>query len=112
LQFRQEPWLKKYIDLSTEYREKATNDFGKKFFKLKSVFGKTMENVRRRWTVKLVTQWDGLSGAEALIARPNFHSCTIFDENLVAVELGCTDLLLNKPIYAGFCVRHLKDARV
>jgi len=114
LQFRQEPWLKKYIDLNTEYRKKATNDFGKNFFKLmnNSVFGKTMENVRRRRPVKLVTEWDGRSGAEALIARPNFHSCTIFDTNLVALELGCTDLLLNKPIYAGFCVLNISKTLV
>ena len=77
-----------------------------------SVFGKTMENVRRRRPVKLVTEWDGRSGAEALIARPNFHSCTIFDTNLVALELGCTDLLLNKPIYAGFCVLNISKTLV
>ena len=114
LQFRQEPWLKMYIDFNIEYRKKTTNDLGKHFFKLmiNSVFGKTMENVRRRRTVKLVAQWDGRTEAEALIARPNFHSCTIFDEDLVAIELGCTDLLLNKPLYAGFCVLDISKTLV
>ena len=46
-----------------------------------------MENVRKRVDVKLVKKWLGRYGAEMLIAKPNFKNCSIFDENLIAVEL-------------------------
>ena len=57
LEFRQEKWLAPYIEQNTKMRQKATSDFEKGFFKLmnNSFYGKTMENVRLRRDVKLVT---------------------------------------------------------
>ena len=45
--------MKIYIDFNTE---NATNSFEKNFFKLmiNSVYGKTMENLRKRINVRLV----------------------------------------------------------
>ncbi|XP_043263922.1 uncharacterized protein LOC122404280 [Colletes gigas] len=106
LQFAQSPWLRDYIELNTRFRTSATNDFEKNLYKLmnNAVFGKTMENVRNHVDVKLVTHWEGRYGAEAMIAKPNFHSRSVFSENLVAVELRKLEVKFNKPIYVGMCI--------
>ena len=58
LKFKQSDWMKKYIDFNTEKRMKAANDFEKDFFRLmiNSVYGKTMENIRKRINMRLVNK--------------------------------------------------------
>ena len=103
IKFREEPWMRSYIELNTDLRTKGKNDFEKDFFKLmnNSVFGKTMENIRNRVDVKLVNK---RGVAEKLSAKPNFEHLTIFDENLVAVHMKRTKLKFNKPVYCGMAI--------
>ena len=91
------------IDLNTGLRAKATNTFEKYFFKLMntSVFGKTMENIRNRVDIKLITNE---KEAKELISKPNFYHRTIFTENLIAVHMKKTKVYYNKPIYLGMCI--------
>ena len=91
-------WLKPYIDLNTDLRAKATNDFEKDFFKLmnNSVFGKTMENIRNRVDIRLVTRE---SQAKKLTCKPNYQHHTIFSKNLAAVHMKKVKLYFNKPVY-------------
>lgn len=106
LQFKQSAWMKPYIDLNTRLRQGAKNEFEKNLFKLfnNAVYGKNMENVRLRRDIRIVNKWDGRYSAEALISKPNFKCSTIFNENLVAVELFKNEIIFDKPIYVGMCV--------
>ena len=106
LEFDQSPWLKQYIDYNTEKRKNAKNDFEKDFFKLmnNSVFGKTMENIRKRVDVRLVTDEKKLL---KLTSKPTYISSKIFNENLVAVHKIKETLTLNRPAYVGMCILDL-----
>ena len=106
LTFNQSPWLKKYIDFNTQKRTEAKNSFEKDFFKLmnNSVFGKTMENLRKREDIKLVVDEEKLL---KWTSKPSFISSKIFDENLVAVHKIKTTLILNRPAYVGMCILDL-----
>ena len=106
LEFKQKPWMKKYIDFNTEMRKMAKNSFEKDFFKLmnNSVFGKTMENLRKRSNIKLETDPEHLI---KLTKKPTYVSSKIFDENLVGVQMKNVSLLLNKPSYVGFSILEL-----
>ena len=106
LEFTQKPWMKRYIDFNTEKRTMAKNSFEKDFFKLmnNSVFGKTMENIRKRSNIKLETDPDHLL---KLTRQPMYVSSKIFDENLVGVQMKKARLVLNKPSYVGFSILDL-----
>ena len=100
IEFRQECWLKPYIDLNTDLRKDAKNEFEKDFYKLmnNSVFGKTMENVRNHRDIKLVTTDERRNN---LASEPNYHSTTYISKVLSVMEMRKTEVRINKPIYLG-----------
>ena len=106
LEFNQSPWLKQYIDFNTEKRKNAKNAFEKDFFKLmnNSVFGKTMENIRKRVDVRLVTDENKIL---RYASKPTYINSKIFNENLVAVHKIKETLTLNRPAYLGMCILDL-----
>ena len=106
MKFKQSDWLKSFVMFNTAKRMNAANEFEKSFFKLiiNSVYGKTMENVRKRVNVKLI---NNKKKYLKIVSRPSFVSQKILDKNLVAVHKIKPVLLLNKPIYVGFSILEL-----
>ena len=80
----QKSWLKPYININTDIRKKAKNDFEKYIFKLmnNAIFGE-----KKTWKM-----WEKLVTTEArrkyLVSEPNFHTTFFFFfENSLAVEM-------------------------
>ena len=106
ISFYQSSWMEPYIRKNTELRKTATNSFEKDFFKLmnNSVFGKTIENIRKRQNIILV---DNRQKASKLTSRPNFDRATIFDKNLIAIPMKKTEVHFNKAVYVGQAILDL-----
>ena len=103
LEFNQESWLKPYIDMNTELRKIAKNDFEKDFFKLmnNAVFGKTMEIVRKHRDIKLVITD---KKRRKVVSEPNYHLMNYITEDLSIIEMKITKVKMNKPIYLGLSI--------
>ena len=100
ISFYQSSWLEPYIRKNTELRKTTDNNFEKDFFKSmnNSVFGKTIENIRKRQNIFLV---DNRKKAKRLVCKANFERATIFDKNLIAVHMKKIKVYFNKPVYVG-----------
>ena len=48
LKFKQSDWIKKYINFNTEKRTNAANSFERFKLMINSVYGKTMENLKKK----------------------------------------------------------------
>ena len=103
IKLNQKVWLKPYMDMNTELRKQAKNDFEKDFAKLmnNAVFRKTMENVRKHRDIKLVTTDERRN---QLVSEPNYHTTKFFRKNLLAIEMKKTKVKMNKPVYLGLSI--------
>ena len=92
--------------MNIDLRNKVKNDFEKDFFKLvnNAVFGKTMENVRKHRDIKIVTTE---IRRNYLISEPNYHTSNFFIENLLAIEMKKTEIIMNRPVYIGLSILEL-----
>ena len=106
VQFKQSDWMKRYIDFNTEKRKNAANNFEKDFFKLmiNSVYGKTMENLRKKINVRLVNNEKVFL---KYTSRPTYVTHKLFGKDYTAIHEIKTVLVLKKPIYVGFTVLDL-----
>ena len=97
LKLKQSDWMKKYIDFNTEKRKNAANDFEKDFFKLmiNSVYGKAMENLRKRINVRLVNNEKSFL---KYTSKPTYVTHKLFDKDYAIHEIKPV-LILSKPIY-------------
>ena len=78
----------------------ATNNFEKDFFKLmnNSVFGKTIENIKRHRNINLLTTEEKYLPT---VMKPNFKSGVLFGEKLMGCEVVKFKVVMNKPVYLG-----------
>ena len=101
--FTQKPFLEPYIKFNSERRATARNAFEKDFYKLKnnSLFGKCMEDVRKRQNYKLVNDERQM---QKLISSPFFLDRDIISEDIVGVKMMKPKVVLDKPIFIGQAV--------
>ena len=98
--------MKPYIMLNTRLRISAKKEFEKDFFKLmkNSIFGKTMENIRNHKDMKLVTSQEKYA---KYVMKPNFKDGHPFSNHLFAIEMGKTEIKMNKLVYLGQAILDL-----
>ena len=106
INFRQEAWLKPYIDLNTELRKNAKNEFEEDFYKLKinSIYGKAVLSDRKHRDIKLVTAEYKINKLES---EPNYHSTKCISKHLLVMEMKKIEVKINKQIYLGQTVLDL-----
>ena len=92
--------------MNRKLRKKGKNNFEKDFFKLmnNAVYGKIMENMRKHRNIKLVTTE---RRRNYLVSELNYYTTKFFTENLVAIEMGKTQICMSKPVYLGLLILDL-----
>ena len=106
LKFKQSDWLKKYVDFNPDKMKNGANSSEKDFLNI-ATFVKTMENLRKRISVKLVNNAKDAKDYVRCISKPSFVSQKIFSKNFVAIHEIKPVLTRNKPIYVGFIILDL-----
>ena len=103
ISFKQEAWLKKYINFNIEQRTQALSEFEKDLWKLmiNAFYGKTMENIRGRVSINLL---ETEQEARTMFSKPTCEDHVVFNDNLIAVLNNVPSVKFDKPIYLGMCI--------
>ena len=111
IRFRQEAIFKSYIDYNTTKRAATTCKFAKDYYKLKnnSLFGKTVENLRKRLNLRLCNSEEKLV---TYASKATFKRSLMIDEGLVAAILQKDSICLDRPVYVGQAVLDISKLRM
>jgi len=111
VKFTQDYIFKKYIDHNTRMRMAATNDFDHDFYKFKinSLYGKTVENLKKRINMRICNTEEKLL---ASTSKPQFSRSMKVAEDLIAVQLLRDVICLDRPSYIGQAVLDLSKLRM
>ena len=106
LKFKQSDWMRPYIDFNAQKITISNNEADKNFFELmnSSIYGKTMENLRKRIKIRVVKNSQDFI---KYTSRPTYVNWKVFEKNLAAIHEKKISLTLNKPIYVGFTILEL-----
>jgi hypothetical protein len=106
IKFRQKPWLREFVLMTSELRKKADNDFEIGFFKLviNSIFGKSMQSVRNKQKAFILSSVDRV---KFYTRHNNFKSFQILSPNVVVVFMEHKSVCLDKPIFTAFTILDL-----
>jgi hypothetical protein len=113
LKFRQEAWLKPYMDFLTEKRASASNPFEDNFYKImgNSYYGKTMENTRKHMDIKMFRADD--PKCVKYQSKPNYSAYFTDviskdrENDLKLLKMEKTQVWLDKPIAVGIAILEL-----
>ena len=111
IEFYQDYVFKTYIDYNSQRRSEATNAFAKDYYKLKnnSLYGKTVENIRKRTNVRLCQTQQRLV---TYTSKPTFKRVIIISDNMIAAFALPELVVLNKPVYIGQSVLDISKLRM
>ena len=111
LPFDQEAFMKEYIDTCVTKRKNATTTSQKDIMKLfmNSIFGKTMENIEKRYDGTLCNSLTTkqLMNLNREIASPYYKDSIILHDNLVFIQRKKKSVTMSKPTYIGAAILDL-----
>ena len=74
-----------------------------------AVFRKTIDNVRKHRDIKLLASQ---RRRNYLVSEPNYYTTKFFIKNMLAIEMGKTQIIIDKPVYLGLSILDVSKTKV